>query len=308
MKYSFIVPVYNMENYLPTCIDSLLKQTYPYFEIILINDGSTDHSMEIIREYRQKYPDKIIVIDQENKGLSMARNNAFHKVTGDYFFFVDADDTVMPNLLESIEKDKEEVDLYKFGYKLLYPSGEIKEIITHYNGKVVNGSQAIQILIQDKNVFEMAVLYGYKTTFYKNNQFSFIEGKYHEDFGLIPYIILQSKAVKLMDETFYVYVQTENSITRNENYSKTVKRVHDIFYYYETVKEKVEHSEVDESTKKIFYSFLANAVLSNISVLKGKDRKEYKKKIRKNNVTGDLLTDTWKRKIKKIRKKIEVLI
>jgi len=111
MKFSIIVPVYNVEDYLKQCLDSIIGQTYTNFEIIIVNDGSKDNSQQIIDEYEQKYPSLIKAFKKENGGLSDARNFGVEKVVGDYILFVDSDDYINKELLEKLNevivRDKE---------------------------------------------------------------------------------------------------------------------------------------------------------------------------------------------------------
>ncbi len=99
---SFIVPVYNAEKYLSRCIDSLLAQTYIDYEIILVDDGSSDQSNQICNEYRQKDKKRIRVIHKENGGVSSARNVGLKEAVGDFVAFIDADDYVFPDYLETL--------------------------------------------------------------------------------------------------------------------------------------------------------------------------------------------------------------
>lgn len=101
-KYTFIVPVYNVEKYLQRCLDSLIEQEYTNFEIICINDGSTDSSLKILRNY-EAHHDKIKVISQKNAGLGSARNTGLKYVSGDYVWFIDSDDWIAKNSLSIIE-------------------------------------------------------------------------------------------------------------------------------------------------------------------------------------------------------------
>lgn len=100
---SFIVPVYNVEKYLEECLDSLLKQDIPYkeYEIICVNDGSTDRSLEILRRYEEKFPN-IRVIDQKNAGVCVARNTGIDAAQGGYIWFVDSDDRIHSNILAAL--------------------------------------------------------------------------------------------------------------------------------------------------------------------------------------------------------------
>lgn len=115
IKFSVLIPVYNVEAYLHECLDSVLDQTYTNFEVIITNDGSTDRSSEICKEYAS-LDDRITVYHQENQGLLMARRNSISKSTGDYCMFLDSDDSWKPATLETIYKTiiKTEADLVIF--------------------------------------------------------------------------------------------------------------------------------------------------------------------------------------------------
>ena len=89
---SVIIPAYNAKDYIRTCLDSVLQQTFQDFEIIAVNDGSKDNTLDILNEYKEKYPEKIHVISQENQGLSVTRNNGVAAAKGEYVFFLDSDD------------------------------------------------------------------------------------------------------------------------------------------------------------------------------------------------------------------------
>ena len=116
-KISVIVPVYNVEKYLPRCIGSLLRQSFTNFELILVNDGSTDRSGKICDEYAKK-DDRIKVIHKPNGGVSSARNSALAEALGKYVAFVDADDWVDPEYLENLLRAMQDnVDLVVSGYK-----------------------------------------------------------------------------------------------------------------------------------------------------------------------------------------------
>lgn len=126
-KASVIIPIYNAENTLHYCIDSILKQTYKNFEIILINDGSRDKSLNIMKEYKKRYPDKIQIYDQPNQGVAETRNRGIKYSRGKYLFFVDNDDYIDNNYIEtfidSIEKTN--ADVVIGGYRRVKPSGKI---------------------------------------------------------------------------------------------------------------------------------------------------------------------------------------
>lgn len=97
---SIIIPVYNKAAFVNQTLDSALEQTYPHTEIILVDDGSTDGSFEILKDYVEKYPDRIVLIDQENQGVSSATDRGIHAAKGDYIQFLDADDLISPDKIE----------------------------------------------------------------------------------------------------------------------------------------------------------------------------------------------------------------
>ena len=100
---SIIVPVYNAEIFLRDCIDSLLHQTMKNIEIILVNDGSTDRSLDIIKEYSEKHAN-IVYVNQENKGVCIARNAGINIARGEYIGWLDSDDMLKPNAIEALLK------------------------------------------------------------------------------------------------------------------------------------------------------------------------------------------------------------
>lgn len=118
---SVIVPIYNVEEYLPACIESILNQTYKDFEILLIDDGSTDNSGKICDKYAGK-DKRCIVIHQQNKGLSGARNTGLDNVKGEYISFIDGDDYIHPQMFEILYKEieKENYDFAMISHKKVF--------------------------------------------------------------------------------------------------------------------------------------------------------------------------------------------
>ena len=124
---SVVVPVYNTAAYLPACLDSLAAQTYPRMEILCVNDGSTDNSLDILRAYAEKDA-RIRIIDQANAGLAAARNAALDVATGEYVAGLDSDDCWEPQLLEEVVNALEPgADMVVFGAQYLYDDGSRQE-------------------------------------------------------------------------------------------------------------------------------------------------------------------------------------
>ena len=129
LAVSIIVPVYNVERFLPKCLDSILNQTFQNFELLLIDDGSSDNSGSICDEYAKK-DSRIKVFHQENKGVSFARNLGLDYAQGKYILFVDSDDWVASEYLQDfirIVDSKKETDIILSGFVNVYKDREIKK-------------------------------------------------------------------------------------------------------------------------------------------------------------------------------------
>ena len=129
INISIIVPIYNIEKKLNKCIYSILEQTYKNFELILVNDGSTDNSLKICNEYKRK-DNRIKIINKENQGLVLARKSGLDEATGKYIIFIDGDDWVHKDLLNILykEAEQESCDIVACNPYLVYGNGLIKRI------------------------------------------------------------------------------------------------------------------------------------------------------------------------------------
>lgn len=132
MKISVIIPVYNLEAYVTDCVDSVLDQTYPDLEIILVDDGSTDGSLALLEDFDAQDP-RVRVLSQSNQGLGMARNNAMDIATGDRVFFLDADDHIKPHTIERLVQvtEADDADIAVASRVLDYESGA-PSTVQHY--------------------------------------------------------------------------------------------------------------------------------------------------------------------------------
>ncbi len=223
-KYSIIVPVYNSEKYLDDCLKSIFNQTNQDYEIICINDGSTDKSLDILN----KYKDEIIIINQTNMGLSVARNNGVKKASGKYLLFVDSDDVIENKLLEKIDiVSKNNPDLIRFG--IIEVDGNNKSSVPAPIFNNLSGKEAFKKIVKNKYV-EPAWLYAYRREFYLKNKFEFLPNMYHEDFGLVPRIIMLANKVTSIEYPCYNYIKRENSITRVFNRSNFVCKHYNSWY------------------------------------------------------------------------------
>lgn len=204
VKVSIIVPIYNIESYVEKCINSLLNQTYKDIEIILVDDGSTDGSSDICDEYSNKY-EKVIVIHQENRGLSMARNSAIKRATGEYITFVDGDDWVEEKTVETLVwlMEQDDIDIaaiVKVGH--YFETGEI----------VIGNSYKMLLHMLHKSCFE---IWG---KLFKRELFDDIEfpaGKIHEDLYTLPKLVAKADKTIVYHKGLYNYRYRDGSIMSN---------------------------------------------------------------------------------------------
>ena len=290
MKFSIIIPVYNVEKYIVKCIESVINQTYKNYEIIIVNDGTKDKSINLIKNYN------ITLINQKNQGLSVARNNGIKKATGDYILFLDSDDYLEPELFEKLNENiTNKPDLVRFQIQEVSENNKI----TKYNEKSfsnLSGQDGFKI-ISTYHFVENAWCYLINKNFMIDNNFEFKKGTIHEDFGLIPLMLISAKKVNSISFIGYNYLQRNGSIMSINDYDKTKKKVDDFYNHYLYLEK--EGKKRNLATKE-YLSFISNSLILKITTLNKKDYKKILKNLKKDKVFNNLMTDTISRKIKKI--------
>lgn len=230
MIISIIVPVFNVSAYVSRCIKSVLNQTYRKLEVILIDDGSTDNSSEICKEYA-KIDDRIRFISQSNSGLSVTRNRGIDLATGQYILFLDSDDYLAQDALENLVKylGNTEPDLITstFVWKVS-ESGEQSKYrkLNASSFSRMTGIDFLVMCIKQKAYTPMAPQFLYRRLFLNEANFRFADGLYHEDELWTPEVLLKANSVVIIDNPFYCYYTREGSIT---NANLTEKRATDYF-------------------------------------------------------------------------------
>lgn len=302
IKFSIIVPVYNTEQYLRECLDSLINQTFDNYEIIIVNDGTKDNSQKIIDEYSLK-SSKIKKIIKKNGGLSDARNYGVRESDGEYLIFVDSDDYISLNMLEKLNSiiDKDEsIDIVKYNFAYV---NDQKEIIANKNFVFnrCSGEEAFIKLVDSKQLFEMACIYTFNKRFWLLNDFKFAKGKVHEDFGLIPLVLVKAKNVKVIDDILYYYVRHDDSITKNTSSEKMNQKAWDLLYHFDYLYLNVNNdNQINKNTKKVFNSFIANALINKSTSLSNDYFNKYILELKNRNISSFLLSNTFSRLFKKV--------
>ncbi len=248
MKVSIIVPVYNVEEYLRKCLDSLVNQTYQNIEIIIVNDGTKDNSQSIIDEYKKKFSKLINSYMKENGGLASARNYGIDKATGEYIMFVDSDDYIDTNMVEKLVRtaSKKYSDIVVSNFYRVEDDKTIEVktfgIISDnvYKNYILNCSGACWQLIK-------------KELFTKNN-LRFLEKHFYEDIAVIPALGMYAKKIDYIEDYLYYYVIRSGSIMNQVKYKKSFE---DIFDSLDTLRNSfISNNKYDLYKDEIEYIYI----------------------------------------------------
>lgn len=218
LDLSIIIPVYNSEKTISKCIESILRQDLKEKEIILIDDGSKDNSLEILLEYEKKY-DFIKVISQRNMGQGVARNNGIKIARGNYITFVDSDDYLSEanSYSKFINKCyKHNLDILIFNYSIV--KNDIKQEVTRFKENVIfSGEEVLRKFLLSNEVEGYSCNKIFTSKLFSEHGIRFIEGKKYEDIPLILDAIILSKKIEFDNTRTYNYVMNNLSTTKNIN-------------------------------------------------------------------------------------------
>jgi glycosyltransferase involved in cell wall biosynthesis len=253
---SVIVPVFNVEEYLHFCLDSILAQTFRDFELILINDGSTDRSGTICEQYSRK-DKRIKVIHKNNAGVSAARNSGLKIATGEYIAFVDSDDFIHQRMLEILYgyASKYSSDLVLCDYTETFFGGQYDledSIDIHIMEENYNNIEALNQLYSDKKMQFGCIICNklYKKSLFNNLEFA--EGKIHEDEFLSHRILFKCSMVTYLPIKLYFYLQRSSGIMGSEF---SIKRLDAVDAYRERV-EFFKRANLTDLQKKAEYNYV----------------------------------------------------
>lgn len=243
IKVSVVIPIYNTKTYLNKCIDSLLNQTLKEIEIILVNDGSTDGSEIILRDYAQKYPEKITLLEQENKGMSMARNAGLAIAKGKYLGFVDSDDWVLETMYQEMVDlaEKDELDIVISDTVDHYPTYKVEHNASRFDSKYTVTPSACNKL--------------FLASFIGDARFP--EGLWYEDFCFTTLALMRTDKIGSIHKPFYNCHCREVSIMSNHNSQRNL----DILKVLDIIKDSMKTNEIWDRDEMIFQYLVFDHIL-----------------------------------------------
>ena len=260
---SIIVPIYNAEQYLRRCVDSILNQEYTDFELLLVNDGSTDASGDICEEYGDRDP-RVIVIQKENTGVSDSRNRALDRARGKYLQFLDSDDWITPDATRLFVRAAEEYgcdmvisDFYRVVGERLSPKGDIEE------EGVLTREEFAAHMMENPADFYYGVLWNklYRRDIVEEHNLRMdTDISWCEDFMFNLEYIRYAKVFYALHAPIYYYVKRKGSLaSQGINISKTVKMKLNVFEYYNNFYKHVLEEEDYEKNRLQVYRFFIDA-------------------------------------------------
>ncbi len=273
MKLSVIIPCYNVENYLAKCVNSVLNNKIKdKYEIILVNDGSTDNTLEIVKDYAKNYPDIIKYIDQKNRGLSGARNAGLDIAKGEYVTFLDSDDYV-DNVMykELLRKASEgDFDIVTCGVRMVYDNSNLdKDVGVGYDHDCFSKDEVKSVMATFypaacNKIFKRRVI----------GDLRFKEGIHYEDVEFMYRLLPRISTIGVVDGYYYYYLQREGSITYtfNEKLYDFVDNLNGLVSYYK--KNKL-YKEYKEELEYVYVRYLYATFIRRLA--KCKDKEKFKK-------------------------------
>lgn len=270
-KVSVIVPIYNVEKYLKRCLESLINQTLEDIQIILVNDGSTDNSGIIAKEYLENYKEKIIYLEKENGGLSEARNYGLPYATGEYIAFLDSDDYIDADAYEVMYNKaiEENSDYVECNFIWEYPKKKKIDRIVKYKDKkemITN----VRVVAWNKLI---------KREIIEKNHIYFPKGLRYEDVEFTYKLIPHLNKFTYVDKEFIHYIQRDNSIANSQN-----ERTKEIFTIIDNVVQYYKDNNIyKEYENELEYTFTRILLCSSLKRITKVKEKEKRKELERQN-------------------------
>lgn len=221
-KFSLIVPVYRIEEYLPKCIDSVLAQTCQDFELLLIDDGSPDGCGKICDDYAARHPDRIRAVHQPNGGAGAARNHGIRLSRGEYLLFVDGDDYLSPDFLAALTGviEKTPADLVLFGALVERDGRQVGRL-----DETVPAERLLTVRDEPELYFGVMAPWNraYRRTLFTENDIEFATKVWYEDIRVVTKLLAVAQTAYRLPGAYYHYLQREGSAMNNKNVARNAE-------------------------------------------------------------------------------------
>ncbi len=294
---SFIIPAYNAGKTIGRTIKSIVSQegTSMDYEVIVVDDGSDDDLRERVEEFKENK--RIKYFYKDNNGVSDARNYGVNQASGEYIIFVDSDDYISKTLLKDIEPYiNQDIDLIKWRPLFVDEEGNIlrKEGSNSFNK--VSGEKGFNLLFGKDNLIDCLWNYAIK----KELMLEFPSGMYHEDFATMPLIILRANTMISINKYEYYYVQSQNSIMRNENEEMKRKKLQDKLVHFDNLLKEAKKLTIKKVTKENLAIFATNSLLAVIEDLDEENKIWFEKELKLRKIAKNIKVRNFKQFIKRI--------
>ena len=249
---SIIIPTYNAERYLDACLQSCLSQTHSDFEIVAVNDGSTDNSLKVLENYAQK-DSRITIISQENGGLPRARETGLKNAKGDYVFFLDSDDTITPNALEMLWKQAQQSNCDIIIGQMISVLESEKIIDTHENHSIYSASeQSLLCSLLAKTIVPSLCGRLFRKYLFEKITFPYAYFIGEDVITNLEIIRTHNPKISFVDSKIYNYIQHPNSMVNTNTIATANKRMKYLVWVFDYLKTVEKTEELDNCVAKFF--------------------------------------------------------
>lgn len=305
---SIIIP-FNNEKYLERCLDNLKNIKYREFEIVMINDFCNADIKELIIKYSNELNIRYYETLKNTIGVGNARNLGIEKASGNYIMFIDSDDSVDINLLNFLQPYiNNDIEMIKYNMNFINDKNQnMQDNIGNMDieeknelKKITTGKEWFNKEYFKDKFLDSPCLYLIKKDFIDRINLRFETNVFHEDFGLIPQLIINANTFVDTEYSGYNYFQTDNSIIRNNNYSKKLKKVDDKLFLYEQLLKNLEKYDLDVITYENILIYYINSIIASIGNLDYEDRIFYENIFEKKRLLKNFKCKNLKQYIKKL--------
>lgn len=252
---TIVVPVYNVERYVEKCLDSIIKQTYQNIEVLVINDGSTDNSLEIIKEF-SKRDNRVLIFTKENGGLSDARNYGLDRAQGKYILFIDSDDYIESDMVNKMYSEAlmNDADLVYCDIKYVFENESSPPFIVTGFRQNIEGDSVVKGLLSVPSAWNKL----YKKSLFDQTDVRYPNGLWYEDipttFRLLPTI----KKIGYVNEPFVNYLQRDGSIMSSK-YDDRMLHIYEVFNIVNTYYKEIDI--FDKYYVELEFAFIEHIIL-----------------------------------------------